>query len=180
MSDPDYSVVTERAGRAQQVCEALIALLDAADRDEVFNEKIRARRVYPVLGDLGQVGEWVDVVIASPMTKRVRNSNGTYGRYVVVDIVVRAHLAADAAEDMATMDSRDYLLEQIENYLASPDNHDLTLPNDKLAQYVELTDTRADGDIRNDLGVLWDIDMLETHRQITGLVRVAYWVDEDY
>lgn len=177
---PDYSSVTSDAGRVQQICEALIVLLDAADLANAFYETIGATRVYTTLSDLTNVGDSVVAVVAPQFTKRARNSNGTYGRYAVIDILVRIHLTNDASADRTTMDNRAYLLEQIDNYLAAEANNELTLPDGEIAQYVEPTDSRADGDIREGLGVLWDSDDLDTKRQVTGLVRVAYWVDEDY
>jgi hypothetical protein len=177
---PDYSSVTADAGRVQQICEAIVALLDAADLADAFYETIGATRVYTTLSDLSEVGDSVVAVVAPQMTERARNSNGTYGRYVVVDILVRIHLTNDADADRTTMDNRVYLLEQIDNYLAAPDNSDLTLPDDEIAEYIEPTDTRADSEIREGLGVLWDSDDLLGKRQVTGLVRVAYWVDESY
>jgi hypothetical protein len=177
---PDYTSVTEDAGRVQQICEALVALLDDGDLAEAFYETIGATRVYSTLSDLTEVGDSVVAVVAPQMTKRARNSNGTYGRYVVIDILVRIHLTSDASVDRTTMDNRAYLLEQIDNYLAAEANCDLTLPNSVMAEYVEPTDKRADEDIREGLGVLWDSDDLLDKRQVTGLVRVAYWVDESY
>lgn len=178
---PDFSSVTETAGRVQQICEALVALLDAADLAEAFYETIGAARVYTTLSDLSQVGDSVVVVVAPQITKRARNSNKTYGRYVVIDLLVRIHLTNNAANDRTTMDNRAYLLEQIDNYLAAEDNSDLTLPDGAIAEYIEPTDERADKEeIRDGLGVLWDSDDLLDKRQVTGLVRVAYWVDEDY
>jgi hypothetical protein len=89
-------------------------------------------------------------------------------------------LTSDASVDRTTMDNRAYLLEQIDNYLAAEANCDLTLADGATAHYVEPTDVRADNDIQAGLGVLWDSDDLLDKRQVTGLVRVAYWVDEDY
>ncbi len=172
--------VTVQAGRVQQICEALVLLLDTADAADEFLETIGAKRVYTTLTGLHEVGDSVVTLVAPLMTKRVRNSNGTFGRYVVIDILVRVHLSNDATDDIATMDNRVYLAERIDNYLAAEANSDLTLPNSVIAEYVEPTDNRADSDIRDGLGVLWDSDDLLEKRQQTVLVRVAYWVDEDY
>jgi len=177
---PDYSSVTVSAGRVQQICEALIVLLDAADLADAFYEDIGATRSYTTLSDLTDVGDSVVAIVAPQMTTRARDSNGTYGRYVVIDILVRIHLTNDAAADRTTMDNRAYLLEQIDNYLAAEANRELTLPSSVIAEYIEPTDERVDSDIRDGLGVLWDSDDLLDKRQVTGLVRVAYWVDEDY
>ena len=172
--------VTEAAGRVQQICEALVLLLDAADADDEFYDTLGAKRVYTTLTSLADVGDSIVALVAPQMTKRARNSNGTYGRYVVVDIFVRVHLTSDATDDTLAMDNRAYLLERIDNYLAAAANSDLTLTDSVTAEYVEPTDKRADSDIRDGLGVLWDSEDLLEKRQITGLVRVAYWVDEDY
>lgn len=172
--------VTEAAGRVQQVCEAMVLLLDVADAADEFYDTIGARRVYTTMRGLTDVGDSIVTLVAPQMTKRARNSNGTYGRYVVVDIVVRVHLPSDVADDIVANDNRLYLLERIDNYLAAEENSDLTLPNSVIAEYVEPTDERADSDIRDGLGVLWDSGDLLKKRQVTGVVRVAYWVDEDY
>ncbi len=172
--------VTVKAGRVQQVCEALVLLLDVADAADEFYETIGAVRVYSTLTGLHKVGESIVTLVAPQMTKRVRNSNGTYGRYVVVDILVRVHLTNDARDDLSTMDNRVFLAERIDNYLAADANSDLTLPSSVIAEYVEPTDNRADSDIRGGLGVMWDSDDLVEKRQQTVLVRVAYWIDEDY
>ncbi len=172
--------VTVQAGRVQQICEALVELLDVADAADEFYETIGAKRVYTTLTGLHDVGDSVVTLVAPQMTKRARNSNGTYGRYVVIDILVRVHLTNDATDDLPTMDNRVYLAERIDNYLAAEANSDLTLAGSATAEYVEPTDNRADSDIRDGLGVLWDTDDLLEKRQQTVLVRVAYWVDEDY
>ncbi len=172
--------VTAQAGRVQQICEALVLLLDAADLANEFLETIGATRVYTTLSDITNIGESVAAVVAPQMTTRARNSNGTYGRYVVVDILVRAHLTSDATQDLSTMDNRLYLAELIDNYLAADANSDLTLTGGVTAEYIEPTDKTVDSDIREGLGVLWDSGDLTEKRQQTVLVRVAYWVDESY
>ena len=172
--------VTEQAGRVQQICEALVLLLDVADAADEFKETIGAKRVYTTLTGLHKVGESVVTMVAPVMTKRARITQGTYARYVVVDILVRVHLTNDVRDDLATMDNRVYLAELIDNYLAEEENADLTLTGGVTAEYIEPTDKRADSDIKDGLGVLWDSADLVEKRQQTVLVRVAYWVDEDY
>ena len=172
--------VTVQAGRVQQICEALVLLLDVADAADEFLEPINAKRVYTTLTGLQEVGEDVVTMVAPMMTKRVRNSNGTYARFVVVDILVRVHLTSDVTQDLATMDNRVYLAELIDNYLAAEANADLTLTGGVTAEYIEPTDKTVDSDIKEGLGVLWDSGDLVEKRQQTVLVRVAYWVDEDY
>ncbi len=101
--------VTVAAGRVQQICEALVLLLDVADAADEFLETIGAKRVYTTLTGLHEVGDSVVTLVAPSMTKRARNSNGTYGRYVVIDILVRVHLTNDVRDDLPTMDNRVYL-----------------------------------------------------------------------
>ncbi len=172
--------VTSQASRAQQICEALVLLLDVADAADEFLETIGAKRVYTTLAGLHEVGEDIVTMVAPLMTKRERITRGTFGRFVVVDILVRVHLTNDVRDDLATMDNRVYLAELIDNYLATEANSDLTLTGGKTAGYIEPTDERFDSDVRKDLGVLWDSADLDEKRQQTVLVRVAYWVDEDY
>lgn len=172
--------VTVNASRAQQICEALVLLLDVADAADEFRETIGAKRVWSTLTGLHEVGDSLVTLVAPMLTRRKRNSNGTYARFVVIDILVRVHLTNDVRDDLPTMDNRVYLAELIDDYLAADANSDLTLANSVTAEYIEPTDSRADSDIRDDLGVLWDADDLNEKRQQTVLVRVAYWVDEDY
>lgn len=172
--------VTEQASRVQQICEALVLLLDVADAADEFKETIGAKRVYTTLTGLHEVGDEVVTMVAPVMTKRMRITHGTYGRYVVVEILVRVHLTNDVTDDLATMDNRIYLAQLIDDYLAAEANADLTLFGGKTAEYVEPTDKRADTDVRDGLGVLWDSADLIEKRQQTVLVRVAYWVDENY
>jgi len=166
--------------RAEQICDALVALFDEADIAEEFDVTLGAERSYVRLSDLSGVGESVVVVVAPQMTVRERTSNGTYARYVVVDILVLAHLTSDASADRTTMDGRAELLEDIDNYLANAANADLTLSGGDIAQYVEPTDSRADPEIRKGLGILYDVGDLTEKRQVTGLVRAAYVVNETY
>jgi len=169
------------ASRAEQVCDALVSLFDAADAAELFNTTLGATRSYVSLSDLTEVGESVVALVVPQMTIRQRVSNGSDARYVVVDILVLAHLTNTASDDRTTVDSRVELLEQIDNYLAGDAQADLTLSDGKTAEYVEPTDERADAsEIRKGLGVLYDVDDIARKRQVTGLVRVAYMVDETY
>lgn len=172
--------VTVQAGRVQQICEALVLLLDVADKAGEFLETIGAKRVYTTLTGLHEVGDTVATMVAPQMTKRARITQGTFGRYVVIDILVRVHLTDDVTQDLPTMDTRVYLAELIDNYLASEANSDLTLTGGVTAEYIEPTDERVDSDIREGLGVIWDSGDLVEKRQQTVLVRVAYWVDESY
>ena len=171
--------VTVDASRMQQIGEALVLLLDVADASDEFRETINAKRVYTTTRGLAEVGESLLTLVAPQMTKRARNSNGTYARYVVVDILARAHLSSDVRDDLSLLDIRLYLSQLIDDYLANNDNPELQLP-DTIAQYVEPTDERHDSDIREGLGVLWVAEDLDEKRQQTVLVRVTYWVDEDY
>ncbi len=172
--------VTVAAGRVQQICEALVLLLDVADAADEFLETIGAKRVWTTLTGLQNVGESLRTDVAPQMTKRKRITQGTYARYVVVDILVRVHLTNDVTQDLSTMDNRVYLAELIDNYLAAEANADLTLTGGVTAEYIEPTDERVDSDIRDGLGVMWDSGDLVEKRQQTVLVRVAYWVDESY
>lgn len=172
--------VTEQASRVQQICEALVLLLDIADAADEFKETIGAQRVYTTLTGLHEVGDEVVTMVAPMLTKRVRLTHGTYARYVVVDILVRVHLTNDVRDDLATMDNRIYLAQLIDDYLAAEANADLTLFGSKTAHYIEPTDEDHPSDIRDDLGVLWDSADLIEKRQQTVLVRAAWWVDEDY
>jgi len=124
--------------------------------------------------------EALDVLVVPAMTTRTRTARGTYRRDVVIEILLRQHLTNDALVAAATTDAKVYLLEQIDDYLADPDNHDLTLPDGTLASYVEPTDNRAASDIRDGMGLLWLREHLESMRQVTSVVRVAYAIDVSY
>lgn len=172
--------VTAQASRVQQICEALVELLDVADAANEFLETIGANRVYTTLADLSEVGDEVVTMVAPLMTRRERTSNTTYVRYVVIDILVRVHLTNDVRDDLPTMDTRVYVAHLIDDYLADPANSELTLTAGKIAEYIETKDERVDKDILDGLGVLWIEADLQNKRQQTVLVRVAYLVNEDY
>lgn len=172
--------VTVNASRSQQIAEALVLLLDVADADDEFLETINAKRVWTSTLGLAEVGESLFTLVAPQMTTRSRMTNGTYRRDVVVDILARAHLSSDVRDDLSLMDIRVYLSELIDNYLAEDANSELALPAGKIAQYTEPTDEWAGSDMKDGLGMLWVAADLEEKRQQTVLIRVAYWVDEDY
>ncbi len=172
--------VTAQAGRVQQIGEALVLMLDVADAGDEFLETINAKRVWTNLRGLAEVGESLFTLVAPHMTTRSRMTNGTYRRDVVFSILARAHLSSDVRDDLSLMDIRVYLSELIDNYLAEDANSELALPAGVLAQYTEPTDEWANSDMKDGLGVLWVAEDLTEKRQQTVLVRVAYWVDEDY
>lgn len=168
------------AGRVQQICDALVSLLATADTAGAFAQTLGTARAYTTNLTLEAPVGTLDVLAVPAFTQRRRTSNGTYRRDVVVEILVRTHLDADATIDQATTDAGMYLIEQIDDYLADPDHGTLTLPDGVLAIYVEPTDMRAETDVRADAGAMWLKDHLVNLRQVTGLVRVAYCVDVSY
>ena len=168
------------AGRVQQICEALIYLLATADAAGAFARTLGTDRAYTTDLTLEAPVGTLSVLAVPAFTHRRRTSNGTWRRDVVVEILVRTHLDADAEVDQATTDAGMYLIEQIDDYLAHPDHQTLTLPDGVLAIYVEPTDMRAEADIRSDAGAMWMREHLTHLRQVTGLVRVAYYLDVSY
>lgn len=167
-------------GRVQQICEALVDLLAAADVAGAFAETLAAARAYTAHLDLETPVDGLSVLVVPAFTTRRRTSNGTWRRDVVVEILVREHLTADASADRASTDAGLYLVEQIDDYLADPDHQQLTLPDGVIAEYVEPTDARAESEIKAEAGVGWIRDHLLDMRQITGLVRLAYCIDVPY
>jgi hypothetical protein len=168
------------AGRVQQICEALVDVLDAADTAGAFASTLAAERAYTAHLDLETPVDGLSVLVVPAITTRHRTSNGTWRRDVVIEILVRQHLNVDATIDQASTDAGLYLVEQIDDYLADPDHHELILPDGVIAEYVEPGDERAEAEIRADSGVGWIRDHLLDMRQITGLVRVAYHLDVAY
>jgi len=171
---------TAVAGRVQQICDALVSLLATADTAGAFARTLGTDRAYTTSLTLQAPVGTLSVLAVPAFTQRRRTSNGTWRRDVVVEILIRTHLDADADIDQATTDAGMYLIEQIDDYLAHPDHQTLTLPDGELAIYVEPTDMRADADIRADAGAMWMRDHLQNLRQVTGLVRVAYYLDVAY
>lgn len=168
------------AGRVQQICDALVSLLAIADTAGAFARTLGTDRAYTTDLTLQAPVGTLNVLAVPAFTQRRRTSNGTYRRDVVVEILIRTHLDADSDIDQATTDAGMYLIEQIDDYLADPDNGTLTLPDGVLAIYVEPTDMRAEADVRADAGAMWMREHLTHLRQVTGLVRVAYHVDVAY
>lgn len=167
------------SSRVQQICEALVTELQSADASNAFGLGLETSRVYTTLLDLSGA-EDTTVYVVPVHSQRKRTSNGTYRRDTVIEILVRQHLGTDSEIDTEMTDDLVTLLESIDDYLADSDNADLTLPDGTLASYVEVTDTRADADIRNGLGMLWLREHLQNLRQVTSVVRVAYAVDVSY
>lgn len=171
---------TLASGRVQQISDALVAELAAADLAGAFAETLAATRTYTTDLSLTVPVGTLSVSVVPSHTIRRRTSNGTWRRDVVLEILVRAHLTSDAVADDTTTDARMYLAEQIDDYLANPDHHGLTLPDGVVAWYVEPDDNRADMMVRADAGVIWLRDHLLTLRQITALIRVTYATDTEY
>lgn len=154
-------------------------LLDTADTASQFAETLAATRAYTTILDVSGSTD-LNVLVVPVMTTRKRVTHGGYRRDIVLEILLRQHMSTDTDFDEDVVDDGVELLEQIDDYLADPDNHDLTLPDTTLASYVEPTDNRADAEIRSGLGILWVRDHLQNLRQITSVVRVAYAIDETY
>ena len=165
--------------RVKEICQAVVDLLDAADEADVFTESLGAARAYMTAAEVEDLSS-VDVLVVPSHSSRKRTSNGTYRRDVVVEILVRKRFTEDVGDDLTNADATVSLIEEIDDYLADPENHDLTLPDGELAVYVEPGDKRADGEITNGLGAYWHWEHVTTLRQVTGTVRVAYHTDEDY
>lgn len=165
--------------RVKEICQAVVDLLDAADEAEVFSEPLGAARAYMTAAEVEDLSA-VDVLVVPSHSSRKRTSNGTYRRDVVVEILVRKRFSDDVDDDLTNADATVSLIEAIDDFLADPDNHDLTLPDGELAVYVEPGDKRADAEITNGLGAYWHWEHVTTLRQVTGTVRVAYHTDEAY
>ena len=165
--------------RVQEICQAVVDLLDAADQAEVFTEPLGAVRTYMTVAEIEDFST-VNVLVAPSHSSRKRTSNGTYRRDVVVEILVRKRFSEDVDDDLTNADATVSLIEEIDDYLAHPDHQDLMLPDGVLAVYVEPGDKRADSEITNGLGAYWHWEHITTLRQVTGTVRVAYHTDEDY
>jgi len=174
------TTTTAVAGRVQQICDALVSLLATADTAGAFARTLGTDRAYTTDLALAVPVGTLSVLAVPAFTHRRRTSNGTWRRDVVVEILVRTHLDADADVDQVTTDAGMHLIEQIDDYLAHPDHQELTLPDGELAIYVEPTDMRAEADIRADAGAMWMREHLTHLRQVTGLVRVAYYLDVSY
>ena len=166
-------------GRVKQICQAVADLLATADVAGVFTESLGAARAYMTAAEVEDLSS-IDVLVVPSHSSRKRTSNGTYRRDVVVEILVRKRFTEDVGDDLTNADATVSLIEEIDDYLADPENHDLTLPDGVLAVYVEPGDKRADSEITNGLGAYWHWEHVTTLRQVTGTVRVAYHTDEDY
>lgn len=163
------------ASIVQQLSDALVLTLEAAEAAGAFARQIVTQREYDTNLEL----EDTDIisVMAIPMLwKRHRESNGTWMRDVRMEILVRKRFAGD----IEAVDLDDYfaLCEDVDNYLADPDNQVLTTMT--TAEYIEPDEEDADREIVNKLGVLWLPKHLNQYRQFTGIVRVAYHVTQNY
>ena len=165
--------------RLTGICDAVVDLLDSADEDSVFAERLEATRAVTSEVELATL-DALSVLVMPSHSSRKRTSNGTYRRDVVVEILVRKRFSDDAEDDQDRYDEVVDLLESVDDWLAGAAQADLTLADGALAHYIEPGDGDAEGKIVDGLGVYVHWDHARTLRQITGTVRVAYYTDEAY
>jgi hypothetical protein len=165
----------------EQLGDAIVLLLEQGEAAGAFSKAILTERVYDTELALEDT-DVVSVLVIPTFTKRWRESNGTWIRAVRLDVIVRkrfdqssiveGRIERDAVDEYAD------LAEQIDDYLADPDNH---VPFGMLnAEYIEPKDGDVDSEILKGLGVHVVTEHLKSMNQFTALVRVAYEVTEAY
>ena len=168
----------------QQVSDAIVALLEAGEAAGTFSKAIVTERQYDTELQLEDT-DVISVQVIPVASNRTRKSEGTYNRDTSFDVMVRKRFPqTDFNEaggiERERLDEYVDLLEQIDNYLADPDNHVPDTYTD--ACYIEDDSGESDREITRDLGIRipWIPDHLTKYHQFTGVVRVAYAVATSY
>ncbi len=172
------------ASRLQQVAEAIVLQLEAGEAANVFSKAIATERQYDTEIALEDT-DIISVMAVPVRSNRTRKSTGTWNRDCVFDVMVRKRFAqsdynAAGGVDREQIDEYVALLEEIDDYLATPAQHQLTAYPDAI--YLEDDTHEADSTLTRDLGIVWPWIPRHLHEwhQYTGVVRVAYQVEVDY
>jgi hypothetical protein len=166
----------------EQLSNAVVLLLEQGEAAGAFSKAIATERQYDTELALEDT-DVVSVIVLPTISKRWRESNGTYRRGVRLEVIVRKRFPQSefneaGGVERASVDEYVDLLEQVENYLAHPDNQvPFALTN---AEFIEPGDKDTDKELTRNLGVHWLTEHLQTMHQFTGVVRVAYEVTEAY
>lgn len=172
------------ASKMQQVADAVVTLLEAGEAAGQFSKSILTERQYDTRLEMEDTGT-ISVMVIPVRSNRTRKSQNTWNRDIVLDVMVRKRFAqsdfnADGGVERDRIDEYTSLLEEIDDYLADPDNQKLPAYTDAL--YIEDDSNEADSLITRELGIRhpWiDVHLTEWH-QFTGVVRVAYHVEGTY
>lgn len=166
------------SSKSQDIAAALIVKLEAGEAAGLFSRKIKTTREWTPLLALEDIEE-ISVQCVPVGSVRKRESNGTWTRDVRVDIVCQKKTPGTQIEDgyvdVAWIDDHVSMLEEIDDYLADPNNADLT----DEAYYLEPGRKDVDKAISSKLGVDWSPQAL-TENRFYGVVTVAYRVTETY
>lgn len=166
----------------EKLSDAIVLLLEQGEAAGAFSKAIVTEREYDTELALEDT-DIVSVIVLPTLSKRWRESNGTYCRGVRLEVIVRKRFSQSQFTDTggverSAVDEYVDLLEQIENYLADPDNQvPASMTN---AEYIEPGDKDTDRELTRGLGIHWLTDHLQAMHQFTGVVRVAYEVTEAY
>jgi hypothetical protein len=172
---------------AQQVADAVVAELELGEAGGAFARSIVTERVYDTNLELEDTSI-ISVLVVPMLEKRHRESGGgldggTWIRDVRLEIIVRKRYAqsdytTEGKIDKTSVDPFIELLEQIDDYLANPNQQVLTTM--ATAEYIEPDQKGADREIVKGLGLYLLVDHLHKYHQFTGVVRVAYQVTQAY
>ncbi len=171
------------ASRMQQVCDAVVVLLEAGESAGQFTKPIVTERQYDTVLQLEDT-DTISVLVVPVRSEPNRITEGTYGDDIVIDVLVRKRFAqtdynSEGLVDKILIDEYVDLLEQIQGYMMDPDNHQLDTYTDAVLQ--EFDSGELDRNER-DLGIrfAWIPKHLAEWHQYTGVVRVCYRVEVAY
>ena len=171
---------------AQQVADAVVAELEIGEAAGAFSRAIQTERVFDTNLELEDTSV-ISVLVVPMVEKRRRESGGgpdggTWIREVRLEIIVRKRYSqsdyADGKIEKESVDPFIELLEQIDDFLADPNQQVLTTMT--TAEYIEPDQKGADREIVKGLGLYLLVDHLHKYHQFTGVVRVAYQVTQAY
>ena len=168
----------------EKLSDAVVLLLEKGEAAGAFSQAIVTEREYDP--DHALEDDIISVITVPDFATRKRESNGTYIRYVRLDVTIRKRFSqsdykqppAEEGIEKTAIDPYIELLEQIDNYMAHPDNQVPFAMTE--AEYIEPGDKDVDREVTRKLGIHWLTEDLRTMHQFTGIVRVAYEVTEAY
>lgn len=172
------------ASKIQSVADALVSQIETGEAAGTFSKSIVTESRFDTALEMEDT-ETVSVLVVPMGSNLTRKSEGTFNRDCILEVMVRKRFASSDFDTSGRVpkelvDEYVELLEQIDEYLADPDNHKLTTYPE--AVYIEDDSNEADRNLVRELGITvpWEKEHLQLWQQYTGVLRVGYHVEGAY